>query len=148
MTLLGKVLFPWWSSLKPYILSKVMQLRLLLRRKYSFCLLCFHILCTHASAAAAPALSSAISRLQTSTWMSENYSLQGQVFSTLFVWTPLTLAGEKTSRAGSALSLIRKCCASVQDISYTWYIFLLEMKNPPGNGNFNNACKKKSKLIN
>lgn len=57
-----KVLFPWWSSPQPYILSKVMQLRLLLRRKYSFCLPCYHILRTRTRAAAAPALSSAISR--------------------------------------------------------------------------------------
>lgn len=64
LAVLGKVLFPWWSSPQPCILSKVMQLRLLLRRKHSFCFLCCHILCTHtqAAAAAAPALCSAISR--------------------------------------------------------------------------------------
>lgn len=56
-------------------------------------------------------------------------------------------AGVKTSGAGSALSLNSKCCASTQDISYKWYIFLLEMKIPSGNGSFNNAFKK-SKLIN
>lgn len=62
LTLLEKVSFPWWSSPHPYILSKVMQLRLLLHRKYSFYLPLFCILRTRSQAAVAPALCSAVPR--------------------------------------------------------------------------------------
>lgn len=131
MTLVGNVLFPWWSSLKPYILSKVMQLRLLLRRKYSFLpsMLPHPPHTCHCSSSSCSFLSHF--QAQTCTWMLEDYSLQEQLFSTLFIWTPLILVGEKTSRAGSALSLNSKSCASVQNISYIWYIFLMEIKTPP-----------------
>lgn len=130
LSLLGKVLFPWWSSPQPHILSKVMQLRLLLHGKCSFCF---------------PATTSSAHTLVQQQlllfaqpfpgpdrrWMFENYSLQEQLFSTAFGWTPLTPAGEKVHLSGSALSLNNLHCDSAWDISYIWYIFLLEIKNPP-----------------
>lgn len=131
LTLLEKVSFPWWSSPHPYILSKVMQLRLLLHRKYSFYLPLFCILRTRSQAAVAPALCSAVPRPCSLLDISELLSARAAAFHT--TWLNTFSTGWSGTLRGPAVLYPQTVCTTTAPVTFSVCDIYLEMRIPQEN---------------